>query len=82
MPMERDRTPLPREERRQQLRQLEHNMKTYLGIVTMGVQALASVREDPAEFAEVSRLIEEDGVQPLKQIIAEIIAIAVAEENG
>lgn len=67
--------------RREQLRRLEHDLRTYLGVVTMGVQALGAFREDADEFAELSRTIEEEGVKPLEQTIAEIIAVTLEDQN-
>lgn len=69
------------QKRREQLRQLEHDMRSHLGIVTMGVQALEAFREDADQFAELSRTIEEEGVKPLKQTIAQIMALALDEHE-
>lgn len=81
MTSNRDVSPSINEERRKQLRQLEHDMKTHLGVVTMGLQALEGVREDAKEFSEMSQTIEEEGVKSLKRIVAEIVAIALNESE-
>lgn len=69
------------EKHRKQLRQLEHDMKSYLGVVTMGMQALKLVREDPEEFTEMHKSIEEEGVEPLKAIVAQIVDLALTEAD-
>ncbi len=81
MTLDKDSLPAAHEERRQQLRQLEHDMRTYLGVVTMGVQALDAFRDDAEEFAELSRTIEEEGVKPLRETIAEIISVALRDQQ-
>ncbi len=81
MSSEKDLSPSTNKGRKEQLRQLQHDMKTYLGVVTMGLQALEAVREDPEEFAELSQTIVQEGVEPLKQIVAEIVDVAVNEQE-
>lgn len=68
------------EERLKQLRQLEHDTKNYLGVISTGMQALAGVRDDPETFDELHTTIEEEGIAPLKQVIADLIAVACREE--
>lgn len=67
--------------RQEKLLRLQHDFNTYLGVVTMGLQALEGVRKDADEFAELSRTIEDEGVKPLKQIVAEIVAVALGEQE-
>jgi len=43
------------------------------------LQALEGVREQSEEFAELRKTIEDEGVNPLKEIVAQIIEIAIAE---
>ncbi|QDT33265.1 hypothetical protein [Thalassoglobus polymorphus] len=81
MSSEKDLSPSTKTGRHEQLRQLQHDMKTYLGVVTMGLQALEVVREDPEEFAELSQTIAEEGVEPLKQVVAEIVDLAMNEQE-
>ncbi len=81
MSFEQDLPPSSHEERPKKLRQLEHDIKTYLGVVTMGMQALKLVREDPDEFAEMHQSIEEEGVEPLKAIVAQIVELALTETD-
>lgn len=67
--------------RREQLRQLSHDIKSYLGVVTMGFQALDGAKADPAEFAEIYAVIQEEGVKPLKQSVLDMLDLATAEEE-
>ncbi len=69
-------TPSCAEEHRKQLRQLQHDIKTHLGIVTMGLQALEGARNEPETFFEICRMIKDDGAEPLKEIVSEILRIA------
>ncbi|MCC9604998.1 hypothetical protein LOC68_25175 [Blastopirellula sp. JC732] len=66
-------------ERRQQLRQLGHDIKSHLGVVTMGFQALDGVKSDPEEFAEIYAVIQEEGVKPLKESVLALIELACQE---
>ncbi|QDT50713.1 hypothetical protein Pan258_47930 [Symmachiella dynata] len=79
MSLEQDLPPSSDEERPETLRRLAHDIKSYLGVVTMGMQALELVREDPDEFAEIHKSIEEEGVEPLKAIVAQIVDVALSE---
>ncbi|HBN79660.1 MAG TPA: hypothetical protein DD473_28330 [Planctomycetaceae bacterium] len=76
---EQDTTPSCAEDRRKQLRQLQHDIKTHLGIVTMGLHTLESARDEPETFAEICRMIKESGAEPLMEIVSEILEIACSE---
>lgn len=75
-------TTAPTDQRHEQLRQLEHDMKNYLGVITMGLQALEAVREDPEQFAQMSQTIDKEGIQPLKQIVTRLVDVASRNTNG
>ncbi|EAQ79785.1 hypothetical protein [Blastopirellula marina] len=66
--------------RKEQLRQLGHDIKSYLGVVTMGFQALDGAKGDPEEFAELFGIIQEDGIKPLKQTVLDMVKLACEEE--
>ena len=82
MTLESEATQLSTKERRQQLRQLEHDLKTYLGVVSTGMQALTGARDEPDVFSELHKTFEEEGIDPLKKVIADIIAVACSTEDG
>ena len=81
MNLDKDPAALEAEKRREQLRQLEHDMKTYLGVITTGLHALKLVRENPDDFAEMHQTIEKEGVDPLKAIVAQIINLTLKESE-
>ncbi|TWU14331.1 hypothetical protein CA54_31760 [Symmachiella macrocystis] len=81
MSLEQDLPPSSHEERPEILRRLAHEIKSHLGVVTMGMQALKLVREDPDEFAEIHKSIEKEGVEPLKAIVAQIVDLALSETD-
>ncbi|REJ88769.1 MAG: hypothetical protein DWQ34_21110 [Planctomycetota bacterium] len=76
MSVEDEPTPAADEQRAGDLRQLEHDIKSYLNVVSMGLFALEGVKDEPDKVADLCKTIEEDGVKPLKGIVAEIVALA------
>lgn len=64
------------EDRRQQVRQLEHDVKNYFGVVAMGLQAIEGSREDADEFATLCATIREEGLAPLQRAIAKLVEFA------
>ncbi|MCA9114606.1 MAG: hypothetical protein KDA79_05935 [Planctomycetaceae bacterium] len=77
--MEDSATPSSDDERGTRLRQLQHDIKTNLSIISMGLQALPGLKDEPEEFKELCQTIEESGVRPLKEMVAEIIEVALSE---
>jgi hypothetical protein len=75
-------TPLSIDERREKLRQLQHDLRTHLGVISTGLQVLAGSRDDPAEFAAMQEMILTSGLKPLEKGVAEIIALASLEEDS
>lgn len=65
-----------RSERERQLHKLAHDIRTPLGIVCTGLEALNVVREDADDFKEIYESIQQDGVGPLKDAIARLIEVA------
>ncbi|NNJ26509.1 hypothetical protein [Alienimonas chondri] len=53
-------------------RQLGHDVKTYLGIVTMGLELLPALRDDPAQFDAMLAEIRSEGIAPLRKVVAEL----------
>ena len=76
---EQDSTPSCAEDRRKQLRQLQHDIKTHLGIITMGLHALEGARNEPETFDEIIKMINSSGAEPLKEIVSEILKIACSD---
>ncbi|QDT15016.1 hypothetical protein [Alienimonas californiensis] len=64
--------------RQQRLRQLGHDVKTQLLVVSLGLEALQGLRDDPEEFAQVCQEIRRDGVEPMKELIDAILKTAHA----
>lgn len=60
-------------EGRQRLEELSHDIKNHLLVVSMGLDALTAVREDSTEFADMLETIKRDGVESLKQSVAELL---------
>jgi K+-sensing histidine kinase KdpD len=69
------------QERREQLKKLGHDIKTPLGIITMGLHALEHARDEADEFEQLCKMIETDGVQPLQSMLSEILALAAMSSN-
>ncbi|WP_166819865.1 hypothetical protein [Thalassoroseus pseudoceratinae] len=82
MTWESETTQLSTQERRKQLRQLEHDLRNYLGVVSTGMEALTGARDEPEMFSELHQMIEQQGIEPLKKVIADMITVACATENG
>lgn len=57
----------------QPARQLAHDVKGQLAVVTMGLEALKMLRDDEAAFNEVFETIRRDGIEPLKGAISQLI---------
>lgn len=51
------------------LRQLAHDLRSPLSILSMGVETLKSFRTDPEQFDQICNMLLTDGVEPMKQLI-------------
>jgi|GEM_PF-3222238 len=54
------------------LRQLAHDLRTPLSIISMGLEILKQVRHDDEQFAHMLKMITTEGVEPLKTMIADL----------
>jgi hypothetical protein len=54
-------------------RQLAHDIKSQLAVVSLGMEALKGVRSNADEFASVMESIRRDGVEPLKQSVSDLV---------
>lgn len=70
------------EEQQRKLRQMQHDLRSYLGVLTTGLQVLETCRDQPNEFAEMQKLMVESGLQPLEKGISELVALALAEDEN
>ncbi len=66
---------------RQRLRQLAHDLRTPLSIISMGVEALKSVRTDAEEFATLVTMIENEGIARLKEALTALTEEPPAEAD-
>lgn len=66
---------------RQRLRQLAHDLRTPLSIISMGVEALKSVRTDAEEFATLVAMIEDEGIARLKEALTSLAEEPLAEAD-
>lgn len=62
--------------------QLEHEIKSHLGVGTLGHRMLDGARDDPELFAKLHGVIEEGGIAPLKIDIVELVKIATTSNEG
>ena len=72
-------TPQSASEIDEQIRQIDHDIKSTLSVITIGLQALEGACGEPAEFSELRTLIEDQGVEPLKKLIAKLVELAGGE---
>lgn len=62
-----------------EIRQLEHDIKNHLSVITMGMLAMRECRDDETRFNEMYDTIVEGGVTPLKQLIKDIVNVSKNE---
>jgi hypothetical protein len=55
------------------IRQLHHDARTHLFVVTMGLRVLEASREKAEHFAEVLEVIRRDGIEPLQDELRRLI---------
>ena len=68
-------------DREEHLRTLAHDLKNCLSVISMGMAALEAVREDAAQFADVQAAIKKDGVDPLKNGLSTLLALAAERQK-
>ena len=61
-----------------QLRQLAHDLRTPLSVISMGLEILKQVRHDDEQFARVMTMISAEGVEPMKTLIANVADLAAS----
>lgn len=60
------------EETRLRLRKFSHDVKSPLSVIVMGLEALKNLRQDEQMFLQVYQMIEADGVENLRRIVAQL----------
>lgn len=80
MSTESDKTTNPTD-KAQYLRQLGHDVKSPLTVISMGLQALKSLRLDAQEFNEVYDTIMHDGLDQLKAAVDRLVQAACYPET-
>lgn len=70
------------EQRRRELRQMQHDLRSCLGVLTTGLQVLESCRDQPEEFAEMQKMMLEAGLQPLEKGLNDLVALAIMEDEN
>lgn len=63
-------------EQEQKLRQCVHDVRTPLGIISSGLEALKLVRDNPEQFATIYESVRKDGVEALTQKVDELVEVA------
>jgi hypothetical protein len=57
------------------LRQLRHDAKTHLFVVSMGLKVLEASRHNADHFADTLESIRRDGIEPLQQNVRRLIEL-------
>lgn len=69
-----------------EVQQIGHDIKTYVLVLTMGMELLKDARPDQARFDEVLETIRNEGINPLKDHINRLLELArerkEVEEHG
>lgn len=60
----------------QKLRQCVHDVRTPLGIISTGLEALILVRDDPEQFSAIYETIRREGVDALTQKVDKLVEVA------
>jgi hypothetical protein len=64
--------------RHKQMGQLAHDLKNHLGVICMGIDVVQSASDD-VEREEVCEMIREDGIEPIRALIAQISELAAGD---
>jgi signal transduction histidine kinase len=59
-------------EQAERLRQLTHDLRSPLSILSMGVETLKSLRADEQQFDLVCSMLSKEGIEPLKEMISRL----------
>jgi hypothetical protein len=62
-----------REQLHKILRKLAHDLRSPLSIVAMGIEATRAMKNDPAQLDALCDMMAREGVEPIKQLIAEMV---------
>ena len=54
------------------VRQLVHDLRTPLSVISMGLEILKQVRHDEEQFGRVLAMISQEGVEPMKRLLTEV----------
>ena len=54
------------------VRQLVHDLRTPLSVISMGLEILKQVRHDDEQFSRVLAMISQEGVEPMKRLLTEV----------
>jgi len=60
-------------------RTVGHEVKNHLFVVGMGLETLKTARQNEAQFNELLEMVRQNGLEPLKASIAELIALIDGE---
>jgi hypothetical protein len=64
-----------RDEGQSQFRQMAHDLKNHLGVISMGIDALRTACEE-ADRDEVCEMIRRDGIEPIRSLAAQLVELA------
>jgi len=68
-------------ERKQELRQLAHNIQTPLSVISMGLEAIKAVPPGSAEFNTMLGMMRDSGVEELKTAISQLVEAACRDDE-
>lgn len=80
---EKQKTSINKSEKEQQLRRLAHEIQTPLSVIAMGLDVIKGTQSDNEDLVQITKMMQEDGVVPLKEMVAHFIEVAcrVGNEN-
>ena len=70
------------------VRKINHDLRAPMSTISMGLELLASVRDDDVEFAKICRMMQERGLDELKRLLddfanrPEELVAALASQMG
>ena len=70
------------------VRKINHDLRAPMSTISMGLELLASVRDNDVEFAKISRMMQERGLDELKRLLddfanrPEELVAALASQMG
>ncbi len=54
----------------QTLRQLDHDLRSPLSTIAMGIEAIKALKHDPAQIEMLCQMIQDQGVEEIKRVLA------------